>query len=411
MILICLCVMCGKAYAFTDNYDIILDEMIKSEGVFDGRKGVVYAEIAGFEYENSLLTVTAKDDTAECAVYDDIDGIQLTDVLKIPLNGMNFILSSAENGGKTSVVLSSGGKQKFYTISNDTFCESENMTYTSKTDIINVKNGKIRDLCGNRRLYNLLNGLKRHRIERSGYLNVINTIDESDKNDIRRIAAACADIMKFDVRDFSYDSLVKYILCTNRNFGILTDIEPGNSEAGEEISIVREEYIDYVLENVFGVQPEHAAVNALSSRGFCVDNGYYYYKNIFDGFYATDIIDIEAIYDLGEDVYYTVFSDIYRQGDSAAPEYSYAVVKKTDKGYRMLKLGMGERLLDDEELQEFSAEGGYKKYAWNNTADVKESFDGGLYAALFLVCLSCGTTAAVCGVIFAVSEARGKRKY
>ena len=144
-----------------------------------------------------------------------------------------------------------------------------------------------------------------------------------------------------------------------------------------------------MLVNVFGVQPEQAAVNALSSRGFCVDNGYYYYKNIFDGFYATDIIDIEAIYDLGEEVYYTVFSDIYRQGDSAAPEYSYAVVKKTDKGYRMLKLGMGERLLDDEELQEFSAEGGYKKYAWNNTADVKESFDGGLYAALFLVCLSC----------------------
>ena len=55
--------MCGRAYAFTENYDIILDEMIKSEGVFDGRKGVVYAEIAGFEYENSLFTVTVKDGT------------------------------------------------------------------------------------------------------------------------------------------------------------------------------------------------------------------------------------------------------------------------------------------------------------------------------------------------------------
>ena len=231
--------------------------------------------------------------------------------------------------------------------------------------------------------------------------NILNTVPDSEKNDMMTVIKACADVMEFDIRDYDYDKTVKYILCSNQNFKILTDIPSNYIADSGGISIVGTEYIDYILKNVFDLPTEHPGVNLLTRRGFCVDSGYYYYKNNF-GYYATDILDAEGIYNLGNNMYYIVFSDIFRLESSAVPEYSYAVLEKNSGGYKLIKLGMGKNLLFERELYELSPQM-KSSYSWENT-EPKPVYDKYLYIILFMVCISCGAAALVCGIIYVIKE-------
>lgn len=211
------------------------------------------------------------------------------------------------------------------------------------------------------------------------FTNRVNELSVSEKQEITKTLTACADIMRFNIRNYDYDKLFKYILYTHKNFQILTDIPPetGNSSSFgyNNVTLVNSDYIDYIMTRVFRITPEKPPLNELLERGFCYNDGYYYYNGGFGVYFATDIIDIKGVYDIGGGVTFVVFSDIYYEGDTKTYEYSFAILQNTESGYSLMRLGMGEDLPSSDEVRLYSPFQTYNEMNWNiNNSDDNNNF-------------------------------------
>lgn len=205
---------------------------------------------------------------------------------------------------------------------------------------------------------------------KSSLNNSVNDISYEEKESIRSFISACADIMRFDKNNYDYDSLMRYVLCTHRNFASIISIDPHSdtsSSAGDSILIVNGDYIDAVLTSIFHLAPEHPPVNALVDRGYCYSNGLYYYRNIFNTAFYTQIQDITELYSLGGGIYYVVFKDIYYENGVSTSEKSFAVIQKNEAPpYSLLRLGMGEKLLTEAEIIAYTPQKTYQNPRWQS---------------------------------------------
>lgn len=201
------------------------------------------------------------------------------------------------------------------------------------------------------------------------FTNRVNELSVSEKQEITKTLTACADVMRFNIRNYDYDKLFKYVLYTHKNFQILTDIpaDTGNSSnlGYNNVKLVNSDYIDYIMTRVFRITPEKPPVNELLERGFCYNDGYYYYIGGFGVYFATKIVDIKGVYDIGGGVTFVVFSDIYYEGDTRTPEYSFAILQNTENGYSLMRLGMGEDLPTSDEVRLYSPFKTYNEMNWN----------------------------------------------
>lgn len=201
------------------------------------------------------------------------------------------------------------------------------------------------------------------------FRNRVNELSVSEKQEITKILTACADVMRFNIRNYDYDKLFKYVLYTHKNFQILTDIpaDTGNSSnlGYNNVTLVNSDYIDYIMTRVFRITPEKPPVNELLERGFCYNDGYYYYIGGFGIYFATEIVDIKGVYDIGGGVIFVVFGDIYYEGDTRTPEYSFAILQNTENGYSLMRLGMGENLPTSDEVRLYSPFKTYNEMNWN----------------------------------------------
>lgn len=201
------------------------------------------------------------------------------------------------------------------------------------------------------------------------FTNRVNELSVSEKQEITKTLTACADVMRFNIRNYNYDKLFKYVLYTHKNFQILTDIpaDTGNSSnlGYNNVKLVNSDYIDYIMTRIFRITPEKPPVNELLERGFCYNDGYYYYNGGFGVYFATEIADIKGVYDIGGGVTFVVFSDIYYEGNTTTPEYSFAILQNTENGYSLLRLGMGEDLPTSDEVRLYSPFKTYSKMNWN----------------------------------------------
>lgn len=201
------------------------------------------------------------------------------------------------------------------------------------------------------------------------FRNRVNELSVSEKQEITKTLTACADVMRFNIRNYNYDKLFKYVLYTHKNFQILTDIpaDTGNSSnlGYNNVTLVNSDYIDYIMTRVFRITPEKPPVNELLERGFCYNDGYYYYIGGFGVYFATKIVDIKGVYDIGGGVTFVVFGDIYYEGDTRTPEYSFAILQNTENGYSLMRLGMGENLPTSDEVRLYSPFKTYNKMNWN----------------------------------------------
>lgn len=201
------------------------------------------------------------------------------------------------------------------------------------------------------------------------FRNRVNELSVSEKQEITKILTACADVMRFNIRNYNYDKLFKYVLYTHKNFQILTDIpaDTGNSSnlGYNNVTLVNSDYIDYIMTRVFRITPEKPPVNELLERGFCYNDGYYYYIGGFGVYFATKIVDIKGVYDIGGGVIFVVFGDIYYEGDTRTPEYSFAILQNTENGYSLMRLGMGEDLPTSDEVRLYSPFKTYNEMNWN----------------------------------------------
>lgn len=201
------------------------------------------------------------------------------------------------------------------------------------------------------------------------FTNRVNELSVSEKQEITKTLTACADVMRFNIRNYDYDKLFKYVLYTHKNFQILTDIpaDTGNSSnlGYNNVKLVNSDYIDYIMTRIFRITPEKPPVNELLERGFCYNDGYYYYIGGFGVYFATEIADIKGVYDIGGGVTFVVFSDIYYEGNTRTPEYSFAILQNTENGYSLLRLGMGEDLPTSDEVRLYSPFKTYNEMNWN----------------------------------------------
>ena len=212
------------------------------------------------------------------------------------------------------------------------------------------------------------------------FTNRVNELSVSEKQEITKTLTACADVMRFNIRNYDYDKLFKYVLYTHKNFQILTDIpaDTGNSSnlGYNNVTLVNSDYIDYIMTRVFRITPEKPPVNELLERGFCYNDGYYYYIGGFGVYFATKIVDIKGIYDIGGGVTFVVFNDIYYEGDTRTPEYSFAILQNTENGYSLMRLGMGEDLPTSDEVRLYSPFKTYNEMNWNiNNVDNNNDVD------------------------------------
>ena len=212
------------------------------------------------------------------------------------------------------------------------------------------------------------------------FTNRVNELSVSEKQEITKILTACADVMRFNIRNYNYDKLFKYVLYTHKNFQILTDIpaDTGNSSnlGYNNVTLVNSDYIDYIMTRVFRITPEKPPVNELLERGFCYNDGYYYYIGGFGVYFATKIVDIKGVYDIGGGVTFVVFGDIYYEGDTRTPEYSFAILQNTENGYSLMRLGMGEDLPTSDEVRLYSPFKTYNEMNWNiNNVDNNNDVD------------------------------------
>lgn len=212
------------------------------------------------------------------------------------------------------------------------------------------------------------------------FRNRVNELSVSEKQEIMKTLTACADVMRFNIRNYNYDKLFKYVLYTHKNFQILTDIpaDTGNSSnlGYNNVTLVNSDYIDYIMTRVFRITPEKPPVNELLERGFCYNDGYYYYIGGFGIYFATEIVDIKGVYDIGGGVTFVVFSDIYYEGDTRTPEYSFAILQNTENGYSLMRLGMGEDLPTSDEVRLYSPFKTYNEMNWNiNNVDNNNDVD------------------------------------
>ena len=212
------------------------------------------------------------------------------------------------------------------------------------------------------------------------FTNRVNELSVSEKQEITKTLTACADVMRFNIRNYDYDKLFKYVLYTHKNFQILTDIpaDTGNSSnlGYNNVTLVNSDYIDYIMTRVFRITPEKPPVNELLERGFCYNDGYYYYIGGFGVYFATKIVDIKGIYDIGGGVTFVIFSDIYYEGDTRTPEYSFAILQNTENGYSLMRLGMGENLPTSDEVRLYSPFKTYNEMNWNiNNVDNNNDVD------------------------------------
>lgn len=212
------------------------------------------------------------------------------------------------------------------------------------------------------------------------FTNRVNEMSVSEKQEITKTLTACADVMRFNIRNYNYDKLFKYVLYTHKNFQILTDIpaDTGNSSnlGYNNVTVVNSDYIDYIMTRVFRITPEKPPVNELLERGFCYNDGYYYYIGGFGIYFATEIVDIKGVYDIGGGVTFVIFSDIYYEGDTRTPEYSFAILQNTENGYSLMRLGMGEDLPTSDEVRLYSPFKTYNEMNWNiNNVDNNNDVD------------------------------------
>lgn len=391
----------------SSSFDSVLSEKINEYGIFGGESGIVYADEKNFENRSSLFVVRVTDTSFVCEAYDNADGIQLTDSIEFSFKkDSSCRLAAVKKDGADLIMFSSGQKtsDEYFTLQNDSFTKVNPDGYDSIIYIVSRRQNKITSHVEPEAVRRFLNSLKEDTIAGYPFSNKVNTIPAEDAEKIKTTLAACADVMKFDIKNYDYDSFFKYVLYTHNNFAILTDIDPmtGNSSSlgYNNVSIVSSDFIDWIMENVFRITPEKPPVNSLTSRGFCYSGGYYCYTGGFDVYFGTKIMELEGVYDLGGGVTFAVFSDIYYENGSETPEYSFAVLQKTNEQYSVLRLGMGENLPPADEVKKYSPLSSYGSMKWDaDSADKSKTLSDRLLLPLLLLVIAVGIVGFACSVV------------
>lgn len=340
-------------------FTTVLSDAIKND------KRLFFAYVAGFEEGEYLLTAALTDDGVVISAFSEADGAEVTDRLTVINDG---VVSVVSDGRHEYISHSAGNKNTVYTLEEDSFrmCNIEKTKTVIK--IATIEEGRVdthKNTVG--AAYNLLNNMKLEMISSYSFIDRRNSMDEADLMRLRIALVSAADIMSFDVKNCDADRLMKYVLNTHHNFLGAVPFSPDISAESDGVNIVSAGYIDHIVTEIFNQKPLRPPINELAERGYCYNGSNYHYTDAFNVPFSTEFDEIEAVFDVGNGVYYVIFGDIYTENGTSIPEYSYMILKEKDNGYSILRLEMGGELLSEREVLEYARVDKPKKYMWENT--------------------------------------------
>lgn len=323
-----------------------------------------FAYIAEFEQGEYLITASKIDNAVVIKAFDESDGKAMTDAFKV--KGEKEI-SVVADSGKEYILVKSNDEEKIYMIEDDEFKRCKLEDYDIVIRIAQVGKNAVNTYSNKKgAVYNLLNDIKLKKMKNYSFIDRRNSMSDESLGALRNIIVAAADIMSFDSKSCDVDRLMKYVINTYENFRGIVPYEAGNYSNNDEIKQVNTEYIDYIVSEIFGQKPVRPPANELIDRGYCYNGSNYAYTDAFETEFSTEVRNIAAVYDVGNDVYFVIFGDIYTEKGKSIPEYSYIIFKQENDGYKILRLGMGELLLDENEVMSYAGTDEVKKYVWES---------------------------------------------
>lgn len=378
------------AYA---GFDTVLNDVLQEYGVYNGEKGIIFSSIDNFVYDEPFLFLCYTNGSKiKCSVYNNSDGVQCIDTLDIEFKN-NTKLSSVIYDDTAYLMLECNDETEYFAILAEAFSHIPEIEYLKKTTIFEIKNNKLKPQMSYKEIYNFLNAMKTEKINSYPFMNKVNTIDSLLYDGIKRFLLSCSDLTSFDINNYDYDRIFKYVLFTHRNFMPFTQINPHTDES-DTVKRVNAEFIDFIMYNILNISPEHPPSTDLVKRGFCYSDGMYLYKGGFNADYKTEILDIEATHDLGGGVYHIIFSDIYTENGIEIPEYSYAVVDTSKNPYTLLRIGMGQTFLRSDQVRDYAKSLNLTTPAWEisqKTENRENAFVTVFWSIIFVVAIVLGT--------------------
>lgn len=343
------------------DYEDILQNCIKQYGVFNGKEGIIYASFEFFEDENTLLIVYFKDKAICTSIYRAENDGECLDTLRFVYGENNkYMLSTAKTGtGQSCIVFKTNDVSETFILRDDTFVKIYDGGAYNIKEIAGYTITGIVCKADPNQIYDTLNSLKSKKINSSQFTNIKSNFDDKIYQKCFSLISSCADVVKFDRENYNLVKLLKNILYTYKNYQNQTSIEPdyheNTIETGyENIHSLNGEYVDFIIEDIYGAVPEHMSVNNLINTGVCYTNGKYYYTGAYTKDFKTKITDISAIYDLGKNKYYAVFNDEYTEDNNTIKEYGFAVIDTSDDIYSIERLEINTTLLSDDEIASYS---------------------------------------------------------
>ena len=352
-----------------EEFSNILNDTISEQGAFDGESGVIYSSIEHFYFDEEMLLIVSADKLQiTSSVYGVNDGAECIDTLRLSIDPSDTALLSVVTYDNMSyLTLShSGGETDYFALLDDHFTHIPSLEYAGKTDIVRITGGKADTLSNTpQNLYNFLNALRLETINAYPYMNKVNVIDSNTRARLTEFLSACASLTEFDLENYDYDRVFKYVLFTHTAFEPIVPLNPHSDDSGD-IKTVSGEYIDYIMTDILKIPPEHPGVTSLTERGFCYRDGVYMYTGGFGADYRTEILDLLAVHDLGSGNYHIIFSDIYYENGNTIPEYSYAIVNDDNGALSLVRLGMGKNLLTEQQISRYSSVSDMRAHAWDS---------------------------------------------
>lgn len=323
------------------SYTSVLSYALKNDA------GLFFSCTADFEEGNKLITVSDNEDGFIIRVYSEDGETAKDDEIMVPAGKGNSLYVVRD--GYIKLMLCIDKRYTLYTMRESRFIPEPVKGNEEILRPIIEYSAIGANHFGNKaeNIYYLINSLKEKNIEELKVRDIQGYIADAELGMIRRTITAAADMMSFDCRNFDDLKAMKYILNTSRNFEIIVPVKPVISiNKNDNVNLVSQSYADYIAKNIFGFTPQKPYINELTSKGYCVNGKYYCYTPAFNVYFSTEIKDIRGIYEVGRNMYYVIFRDIYTEGNKVIPEYSYAVLKREDMWFKVLKLEMGGEPID-----------------------------------------------------------------
>lgn len=320
-------------------FDTLITDAVRNIGLYDGSNGIIYA--ASAENGNTLALITIENDSFIISAYGSDN--EFIDSVSFKFEGNNKFVLKLSDTDTLSIILTVNSITECYSLINDSFVLSINSISSVKL-VAEYSNGKLHLANPPSEVYNIVNSERFRRISHIPYPE--QTLSEAELQRITTLLKSCADIVDYSEQS-DINDITRRILYTSENFNILVNQKSSTQCINRSLYMCDYAFISNAAYTAFRINSPKPAVNMFSDLKYCFNNNYYYFTDVYTNFFSTQFNGIYKTYNLGDNLIYIVFADVYTEsGLGNIPEYSSAVIAKDSQGFYIKSLHMGDNFTE-----------------------------------------------------------------